>query len=286
MTLEQRIRSCRESYYNGVSEISDAEFDRLCDELRKTDPRNPALTDVGAAPKGAFPKARHVIPMGSQNKAVSPAELQDWAERTAAASYTAQYKLDGASLELQYEKGKLIRAVTRGDGVTGSDITANARRMTGVIPETAAAFTGGIRGEVLMTRAVWAEKYSGKRNRRDTANGIMLRKSGNGCEDLVFIAYDTGIAGNDGFFTSEAEKIAWLKHQGFTAVAGGEFSTIREVITYKEKTGKELESLPVDIDGIVVKAGRVDMADLRRNYPERQIAFKFRTAPQGAAARW
>ena len=80
--------------------------------------------------------------------------------------YLVEYKLDGASLELQYEHGLLVRAVTRGDGVTGDDITANARKMKGVLPALIDSsgktvdYTGGVRGEVIMTHSVHKEKFS------------------------------------------------------------------------------------------------------------------------------
>jgi DNA ligase (NAD+) len=121
----------------------------------------------------------------------------------------AQFKLDGASLELQYEKGRLKAAVTRGDGVYGDEITANALAMKGVPNRLKAAFSGGIRGEVVMLHDVWKGKYQDKANCRNAANGIMRRKDGLGCEDLSFISYDASVPGEDGFFTNEIKKISY-----------------------------------------------------------------------------
>jgi DNA ligase (NAD+) len=221
-----------------------------------------------------FPKARHLIPMGSQEKAANPEEFRSWAAGIPP-PYVVQYKLDGASLELQYEKGVLKRAVTRGDGTIGDDITRNARRMAGVVPELDTPFSGGIRGEVVMAHEIWREKYRDKANCRNAANGLMRRKDGLGCEDLALITYDASASGDDGFFKNEMEKIVWLKDRGFSVTETGEFETACEVIDYRVQVADMRKSLSMDIDGLVVKDKATDMADLRRTRPERQIAFKF-----------
>jgi DNA ligase (NAD+) len=274
-TLERLIRQYQASYYNGEAEISDAEFDALWDELRSLDPSNPIFTQVGRDSVDGFPKAAHLIPMGSQEKAANPAEFRAWAEKTAAPSYVVQYKLDGASLELQYEGGRLVRAVSRGDGVIGDDITPNARRMKGVITRLDVPFTGGVRGEVLMPRSIWKTKYQDKANCRNAANGIMRRKDGLGCEDLELVCYDVSDPSNDTLFVDELEKISWLQGRGFLVTPAKVFTDVDAIICYREAVAAQREHLPYDIDGLVVKDRRTDMADLRRARPERQIAFKF-----------
>jgi DNA ligase (NAD+) len=278
-TLEELIRNYQKSYYDGEAEIADAEFDVLWDELKSLDPANPLFGAVGPDAADGFPKARHLIPMGSQEKAANPEEFRAWAAKTVlpdeAGAFLVQYKLDGASLELQYEKGKLRRAVTRGDGIIGDDITANARRMAGVLPSLSVPFTGGVRGEVVMTHAVRKEKYSDKANCRNAANGIMRRKDGAGCEDLRLITYDASAEGNDRYFTDEAQKIGWLREQGFAVTESREFSDPEEIIAYRSLVAQGRKELSVDIDGLVIKDRRTDMADLRRARPEKQIAFKF-----------
>ncbi len=176
--LEALIRTYSASYYNGEAEISDKEFDDLWDELKKIDPANPVLAEVGGDSTDGFPKAEHIIPMGSQDKAANPGEFLAWAEKIHPSAYVVQYKLDGASLELQYLDGNLSKAVTRGKNKTGDDITANAKRMNGVVSKLDIPFNGGIRGEVIMTHEVWGEKYRDKANCRNAANGIMRRKDG------------------------------------------------------------------------------------------------------------
>ncbi|MDR0590072.1 MAG: NAD-dependent DNA ligase LigA [Spirochaetaceae bacterium] len=273
--LEGLISSYQDSYYNGEGEISDGEFDRLWDELKALNPDSPILRRVGADSGDGFPKARHLIPMGSQEKAANPEEFRAWAEKTAPSIMVVQYKLDGASMELQYEQGKLRRAITRGDGIIGDEITRNARRMGGVLEELDIPFTGGVRGEVVMTREVWREKYPDKANCRNAANGIMRRKDGVGCEDLSLIVYDAAAAGDDSFFKDEREKTGWLRDRGFSVTVTREFTGVEEVIAYRAEVMEKRKSLSVDIDGLVVKDHHTDMADLRRARPERQIAFKF-----------
>ncbi|GHU59076.1 DNA ligase [Spirochaetia bacterium] len=303
--LERLITGYQKSYYDGEAEISDGEFDLLWDELKSRAPDSPVLAKVGggsdsvardrvadrngvtaavaddAADTDGFPKTRHRIPMGSQEKAATPEEFRAWALKMSAdtahapTSFVVQYKLDGASLELQYDTGKLVAAVTRGDGVIGDEITANARRMAGVLAELDPGFTGGVRGEVVMPHAIWKAKYADKANCRNAANGIMRRKDGLGCEDLTLITYDASAQGDDKFFSDEIEKIAWLKRQGFNVTETREFADIEKIIHWRDRIAKSRERLPVDIDGLVVKDRATDMTDLRRARPERQIAFKF-----------
>jgi DNA ligase (NAD+) len=305
--LERLIRQYQASYYNGEAEISDAEFDLLWDELTSLAPESEVLKKVGTGPDvDGFPKARHLIPMGSQDKASNPQEFLEWAVKMGmetqktpdAASkntgkskkddslltdenngltktFIVQYKLDGASLELQYEKGKLLRAVTRGDGIIGDEITANARRMTGTVEKFDLPFTGGVRGEVIMTHDVWQNKYPSKANCRNAANGLMRRKDGQGCEDLTLIVYDAACTDDDRFFKDELEKLKWLQKRGFKITETKTFINAQDIIEYRNETAAKREKLPLDIDGLVVKDIETDMSDLRKARPEKQIAFKF-----------
>jgi DNA ligase (NAD+) len=273
--LARLIKGYQDSYYSGEAEISDGEFDLLWDELKNLAPDHPLLKKVGADSTDGFPKAKHLIPMGSQEKAANPEEFKAWVKKMKAAVFVVQYKLDGASLELQYENGMLKMAVTRGDGTIGDDITQNAFRMAGVMPEITKEFSGGVRGEVIMTHQVWKAKYSAKANCRNAANGIMRRKDGAGCEDLLFISYDAAAGGNDSFFKDEIKKIAWLKAQGFNVTETREFSDPEDIILYRGETADKRKSIGYDIDGLVIKDPLTDMTDLRKARPERQIAFKF-----------
>jgi len=142
--LEQLIQKYQASYYSGEAEISDGEFDLLWGELKVLAPDSVVLQKVGTTHGvDGFAKAKHLIPMGSQDKASNPEEFLAWIKKTdtlltndnnrLTKKFIVQYKMDGASLELQYDKGQLTKAVTRGDGITGDDITSNARRMKGAV---------------------------------------------------------------------------------------------------------------------------------------------------------
>jgi len=277
--LEKLITKYQASYYNGEGEISDAEFDALWDELKSLDPGNAILQRVGAD-SGNFEKIHHVMPMGSQEKAANPEQFLVWAEKHKYDEYLVEYKLDGASLELQYENGWLVRAVTRGDGSIGDDITANAKKMGGVnagiykdgelVP-----FTGGIRGEVIMTHEVHKKYFSDKANCRNAANGLMKRKDGSGSEYLKLIVYDALSTDGKSYFTNEKEKISWLTACGFNVVRLVICKSAERVIAYRAKIMEERKDIEYDIDGLVVKENRIDFEDASRARPDRQIAFKF-----------
>ncbi len=278
--LEKLIVKYQKSYYNGEGEISDAEFDSLWDELKLLDPQNPILHKVGAD-SGNFEKAPHVMPMGSQEKAANPEQFLSWAQKHKYDEYLVEYKLDGASLELQYNGGILVRAVTRGDGSTGDVITANALKMDGVKKELYDAdgklsgFTGGVRGEVIMKRSVHKKYFSDKANCRNAANGLMKRKDGSGSEHLTLIAYDVWATQGEQPYKDEEEKLAWLKKYGFNTVVLKICGDADQVIEYRAKVMEERKNLDYDIDGLVIKERAVNHEDALRARPDRQIAFKF-----------
>ena len=277
--LEELIVKYQKAYYDGEGLISDADFDKLWDELKELDPANPILQRVGAD-SGNFAKIQHIMPMGSQEKAANPEQFLAWAAKHEYDQYLVEYKLDGASLELQYENGKLVRAVTRGDGSIGDDITANARKMNGVQHEIRkngklVPFTGGVRGEVIMTHEVHQNYFSDKANCRNAANGLMKRKDGQGSEYLKLITYDALSTDGKSFFTTEQEKIRWLMDCGFNVVKLVICKNAERVIAYRAKVMEERKDLEYDIDGLVVKESVINFEDASRARPDRQIAFKF-----------
>lgn len=287
--LEKQIRYHQDRYYTGEPEITDESFDLLWDELKTLDPENIIFSVINSEITDGFPKEYHLIPMGSQDKAANPEAFTIWANKMSFSEFIVQYKLDGASLELQYERGRLVHAVTRGDGRIGDDITQNARKMTGVLhelpgpfgPDGKTPFFGGVRGEVIMTRSVHAEHFPDKANCRNAANGLMKRKDGTGSEYLEVYCYDAapGIPGSPftGFspFSDEIEKLDWLAVCGFKVVENKICTTIQDVIDYRVKVMDFRQDLPFAIDGLVIKGREIDPADLSRSRPEKQIAFKF-----------
>lgn len=293
--LEQLILHHQKLYYTAEAQISDAEFDKLWDELKLLDKDNPILHKIGsdieeeknqdssnnAVLTGAFEKVKHLIPMGSQEKAANPESFKNWANKMPFDDFLVEYKLDGASLEIQYKNGKFLRAVTRGDGVLGDDITNNVLKMKGLVLDLNEDLTGGVRGEVVMFHQVHKSLYPDKANCRNAANGLMKRKDGIGCENLNIICYDARFVDNFGKplkkqpFATESQKISWLKQKGFDTVSVFSCKGVDSVIDYRAKVMELRSSLDYDIDGLVIKNDIIDFADADRNRPEKQIAFKF-----------
>jgi DNA ligase (NAD+) len=226
--------------------------------------------------------------MGSQEKAADPDEFLAWCAKVNHPLYIVEHKMDGASLELQYEGGQLARAITRGDGSVGDDITANARKMGGIPLRLPGGWSGAVRAEVLMSKDTLRTHFSDKANCRNAANGLMKRRDGLGVERLDLLCYDAAPSGlYDGEpgslfahepeppFNDELSKLEWLSAAGFSVVKFVSCATPYEVIDYRARVMAERDSYPFDIDGLVVKGRVVDPDDMRRARPEKQIAFKF-----------
>src|SRR5437763_12304749 len=174
-SLRDEIRRHEYRYYVlDDPEISDAEFDRLMNELKKIEAAHPDLVTpdsptqrVGGKPREGFVKVPHSIPMLSLDNAYSEDELRAWERRVHELSggtdieYVCELKLDGMSLALRYEGGKLARGITRGDGSTGEDVTTNVRTVRSVplsvsldkLKEAGIPPDFEVRGEMLMPAA-------------------------------------------------------------------------------------------------------------------------------------
>src|SRR5215472_6774420 len=144
--LREKIRHHEYRYYVlDDPEISDAEFDRLMNELKTLEAEHPALITpdsptqrVGGKPREGFVKVRHSSPMLSLDNTYNEEDLRDWERRVHELSgqsdieYVCELKLDGMSLALRYENGKLARGITRGDGSVGEDVTLNVRTVRSI----------------------------------------------------------------------------------------------------------------------------------------------------------
>jgi len=145
-TLRDKIRHHEHAYYVLDSpEITDAEFDRLMDELIELEKQHPELITadsptqrVGGQVSGQFASVRHSTPMLSLAKTTSEAELRDWERRIhtltgeTKVDYVCELKLDGMSMALRYEAGRLALGITRGNGTEGEDVTANVRTIRSI----------------------------------------------------------------------------------------------------------------------------------------------------------
>ncbi|MGL4986801.1 MAG: NAD-dependent DNA ligase LigA [Treponemataceae bacterium] len=273
--LEDLIQKYQNSYYKNEAEISDAEFDALWDELQRLDKDNSLLKKIGSdILRDGFAKINHIMPMGSQEKAANAFEFEAWAKKQNFTTFLVEYKLDGASLELQYENGCFTYGITRGDGKIGDDITQNVLKMQGLIKKLQKPFTGAVRAEVVMTHEVHKKYFSDKANCRNAANGLMKRKDGSGSEYLQIICYDAYFL-TDTPYLDEIEKMQWLKNQGFQTSPCTICEGLEQVNNYRNHIMEERSDLPYDIDGLVIKNISLDYTDLQRNRPEKQIAYKF-----------
>jgi DNA ligase (NAD+) len=122
--LDQKYRADIAYHQNDDPIMTDGEYDALCREIVRL---GGELTTVGAAPSSSFEKVAHRVRMGSLDNAFTEEDVAKFVKDTTAAVYLAQHKMDGLSLSLTYEGNKLARAVTRGDGDTGEDVTAGAK---------------------------------------------------------------------------------------------------------------------------------------------------------------
>jgi DNA ligase (NAD+) len=280
--LVSLIQYHQNAYYNKEAEITDYEFDQLWNELTILDPDNPVLHMVGEDHESGFGKISHVMFMGSQQKAGNPKEFTDWYKRMVSEKenlFIVQYKMDGLSIELQYENGNFIYAVTRGDGSIGDDVTSNIFRTGCVVPtlkkKGKEGFTGAIRGEVLLSHKMKDNFFPTKENCRNAAVGCLKRKDGEGCEYLHIIVYDAYTSTPSYKWSCEEEKVYWLKSTGYDVVHTDSFADCQSIVNYRNEVNVSRKSYEYDIDGIVVKCNSIDSSDMKRDHPRKQIAFKF-----------
>ena len=284
--LRKELKEARESYYNLTPTMSDIEYDTKKELLESISPEDKEVTIVGAEPPkySVWEKVKHAITMGSLNKVNEISEFDEWSdkitEKTGETEFIITYKLDGSSLEIVYDKGKLVRCVTRGDGITGEDITENAVKIPNIPKEIAIEEKVVVRGEVMMTKSVFNEIYSNKyANPRNTAAGKIRDKKGGGedCQNLTFIAF-TLIANNAP--ENENTRFKILKKLGFTTPYYflGDKENIKDTHNH---IIEQRDNIEYEIDGTVVRVNSVkaqeELGELNMR-PRGQIAWKF--APQ------
>ncbi len=232
--LVEEITRHRYLYYNEQPEISDAKYDALEDELRELDPDNPILFKIGVDSSELFTKREHIIPMTSQDKVVDSKEFLKWARKRNYKVFLIQFKLDGISIELQYEDGIFQYVVTRGDGVKGDDVSANVVNMKWFMPKLGVPFTGAVRAEILLFHDTFEKKYTDKQNCRNAAAGIVRRKDSVGSGDLNLIYYDAISTIDEVEFSNDIQKLKWLQAQGFDTIRTKTVKSPQEVIDVRE----------------------------------------------------
>ena len=308
--LREDIRQHEYRYY-GLDQptISDAEFDRRMNQLKRLEADHPELITpdsptqrVGGAPRNGFETRQHRPPMLSLDNAFSYEELDNFDRRVheltgrERVDYIAEHKFDGLSIALQYENGVLVRGVTRGDGTTGEDVTANVRAIRSIPLQVdlaeckrlglSADFE--VRGEIIMPRKAFEalnrqqEEQGGKRfvNPRNAAAGAVrvLDPAISASRRLDFFGYYL-LAGGRYPFPRHSESLAAIAKLHFKASEDWKLCpSIDEVKKYCEAWDGKREKLAYEIDGIVVKVDEVSLQlelAFTAKAPRWAIAYKY-----------
>ena len=309
--LRREIRRHEHLYYVlARPEISDYAFDKLMVELRTLEEAHPELVTpgsptrrVGGAPVDELPQVRHATPMLSLDNSYNEGELEEWYARATRglgdvpAGLVAELKIDGVSLAITYERGLLARAVTRGNGEVGDEVTGNARTIRAlplVLPEKPAAVE--VRGEVYLPHDVFSTLNRARReegeepfaNPRNAAAGSIRLLDPRECarRRLAFFAYQVPL-GVGTSFERHSEALERLAEWGFAVNPGWRRCTnLAEVHAFIAEWGGKRSRLGFDIDGIVVK---VDSLEEQRRlgttakFPRWAVSYKY--PPEGERTR-
>jgi DNA ligase (NAD+) len=301
--LREQIRKHEHAYYVlDRPEVSDAEFDALFLELRRLEDEHPELVTadsptqrVGGEASEQFAKVRHRSPMLSLQNAFDESEIRAFDKRVREGvgdkvTYCAELKIDGLAISLTYDKGRLKRAATRGDGTVGEDVTANLRTIRSV-PLSITPIAGlpdvfEVRGEVYfpiaafekLNREIEAQGKPRFVNPRNTAAGSVrqIDPKVTGSRDLQTFMYMLDPAGP---CRSQWEVLRALEKMGFRVNKHRRrLGSIDEVIEYHAEWQRKRHELEHEIDGIVVKVDKFDqqleLGFVARS-PRWAIAFKY-----------
>ncbi len=316
---ELMIEAKKAYYNTGKPIMDDHTWDILEDTLRKKLPYHRIFTKVGSHHFNAgFDKKSHSMPMGSQNKVnrledlIHYFELKKIPQNT---EFVVQPKCDGISLEIIYKNGDLIEAITRGDGHIGDVITQNVVKMKNSVLKINDDFSGAVRCEIVMlnkdfeklnqlvksdtpalSRSIdTPERVEGDgegfySNSRNAASGISQRLDGQYTEFCSLYAvdvyennvekhHDASLPNKKNRFTTETEKINFLKKHGFATVDNflcQNFDQVEEI--YQQFLNKNRGEYPFEIDGLVIKINDLQLQHQlgsKNNRPKGQVAYKF-----------
>jgi len=287
-SIVEKMVKAREAYYNtGTSVMSDQEYDALEATIVQHDPSNPILEKVGHTPSSSWVKGRHNIPMGSLEKCHAEEDVRKWAKKYKDQKFIMQLKLDGLSVSLDYEDGLFKRALVRGDGFEGEDISDNVRLMKNfknTLEDSGPSMS--VRAEMLLSKEDFEQinlslpekdKYS---NPRNAASGICRRLDGKYCRYVQLIFYDINEPA-----VNEDKKLEILEFLGLPIPTPHKIGDLDTVVSAFEKFKSVRSSLPFDIDGVVLKVCSYEIQESEgavRNRPKTQRAWKF--DPPGAVS--
>jgi len=315
--LRDRLTTYAYEYYVlDDPSVSDAEFDRLYDELVALESEHPELVTpdsptqrVGAPLSERFEKLRHLAPMGSLDKVTTEEAVLKWAEDVRKrlgsdepVAYVIEPKIDGSAISLVYENGAFVRGATRGDGFQGEDVTPNLKTIKS-IPLALRAVDGEapppvleVRGEVYMplsgfnafNERLAAEGKKTAPNPRNAAAGSLRQKDSSitASRPLSIWVYGSGYREGGGPET-HSEMLAWLRERGFRTNPFAErLESIEEVAQACREWERRRIELDYEIDGIVIKVDSFDQQRRLGSLHERpRWARAFKWAPLTATTR-
>ena len=290
-------------YVYDSPEISDYEYDMMYAELLRLEDENPEFFDpdspsqrVGGAPLDKFSKVTHTVRMDSLSDVFSFEELEGFTTSVSQTLpdclYSVEPKIDGLSVSLKYENGVFIQGATRGDGVTGEDVTQNIKTIFSIPMTLPEPLNLTVRGEVYMPREVF-NRINDKRERdgqplmanpRNAAAGSLRQldpkiAASRGLNVFIFNFQEGELYTDGRQAMSHTEILDRLEQLGFPCVPMRiKAHSYGEIITHIEKIGQARDSLPYDIDGVVIKADLLsDRQTLGEgtNTPKWAVAYKF-----------
>lgn len=307
--LREEIRRHDRKYYvEAAAEISDRDYDRLVDELRELEAQHPDLVTpdsptqrVGDEPVPELQPVRHRVPMMSIDNTYGTDELAAWGKRVEKLladaghaepiEWVLELKIDGVAMSLRYDHGVLKQAATRGNGVTGDDVTHNVRTIHGVplaLGLTKPPESIEVRGEVYMTNSdlVTLNEAQAKEglppfaNTRNVAAGSVRLLDPRECaaRPLRFFCHGVGDATGLGA-ASQTDLIAWAVEAGLPVAPGTQvFGSLDSLVERGTQLIEELHDLDFEVDGFVVKVNRFDQQRIlgaTAKSPRWAIAWKF-----------
>jgi DNA ligase (NAD+) len=309
-SLRDTIRHHEKQYYVlDQPEISDSEYDELLRRLQQLESDHPELITpdsptqrVGGKPREGFQKVAHSSAMLSLDNALDENELRAFDARIrellkgAPFRYVAELKMDGLSMAARYEDGIFRRAVTRGDGTTGEEVTENARTIRSLPLSTPARKARDqklngfeVRGEVVMNRKAF-ERLNTEREERELTRFANPRNAAAGSlrvlepaitasRRLDFYAYFIFDSAGEPLFESHWKSLDWLERHGFKVNPKRELcADIDKALEFCREWEAEREALPYEIDGVVLKVDSVEQQrqlGFTAKAPRWAIAFKY-----------
>lgn len=301
-------------YVLNAPTISDYAFDQLLKELEALEQAHPELAEpnsptkrVGGDITEKFEKVKHKYPMLSLSNTYNREEIIEWESRvhkglgagtdlfsTVEIEYVMELKYDGLAISLTYENGQLVRGVTRGDGETGEDITANVRTIRSIPLQLRGNHPGEfeIRGEVFMPRAEF-DRLNAERlakgeepfaNPRNTASGTLKQQDSGEVAKRNLDCFLYYVYADDVTYDNHFDAIAHASDWGFKAPPSSQryiekTSNVDGIMNFIEHWDKARHNLPFDIDGVVVKVNRYynqEELGLTAKSPRWAIAYKFK----------